>query len=172
MPLNGLLKVLSPDYDWIDYGNKLESVSTLVVNLILKEKRENFHWVYLPEESTEFYRAGYYPAHPEIACYIERSLKEGETYNTEKVRTSVVSILKNLKMIFSEDEILHFDIKVIPDSYIIFNKEWQKTVPRLIEKLKGYGIYSIGRYGSWNYSSMSDDIKSGLITADILGGVS
>ncbi|MEN8221732.1 MAG: NAD(P)-binding protein [Acidobacteriota bacterium] len=171
MPLNDLMKVLGPSPEWRDYGERLESVSTLVVNLILRERREDFHWVYLPEPFTGFYRAGYYPAHPDIACYLERSLKEGERYDADEVREGVISVLKKLNMIFSEDEILHFNIKVIPGSYIIFNDQWKRTVPGLIDDLKSHGVYSIGRYGSWNYSSMSDDIKSGITTAEMLNGV-
>ncbi len=170
MPLSDLMKVLKPGDEWLEYGGKLDSVSTLVVNLILREKRENFHWVYLPETFTGYYRAGYYPAHPDIACYLERSLKKGEFYDAEIEREEVISILKKLDMIISEDEILHLDIRVISNSYVIFNKEWENTVPGLIEKLKGCGVYSIGRYGSWNYSSMSDDIKNGISTAGILNG--
>jgi len=171
MSLRDLMKVLGPGTEWQEYEQKLESVSTLVVNLILSEKRENFHWVYLPEASIGFYRAGYYPGHPDIACYLERSLKEGERYDTGKEKEEVISVLKKLNMIISEDEIRHFDIRVIPNSYVIFNKEWKNIVPGLIEELKGHGIYSIGRYGAWDYSSMSDDIKSGISIAGLLKGV-
>ncbi len=170
MPLKGLINTLSPCPEWADGADKLESVSTLVVNLVLREKRENFHWVYLPEESSRFYRAGYYPGHPDTACYLERSLNEGESYDIEEVRTEVVTILKQLNMIVSEAEIEHMDIRVIPGSYTIFNREWKKIVPGMLEKLRENNIHSIGRYGSWNYSSMSNDIKNGIETADLLNG--
>lgn len=172
MPLKNLINILHPKPDWAVDTKILESVSTLVVNLILREKREYFHWVYLPEESSDFYRAGYYPAHPETACYLERSLNEGEGYDVEDVRGDVLSLLKNLNMIISEDDIIHMDIRVIPCSYTIFNKNWKNTVPGLLGKLEDNNIYSIGRYGSWNYSSMSDDIKSGIKTAEFLNGKS
>jgi hypothetical protein len=70
--------------------------------------------------------------------------------------------LKKLKVIEHSNEIVYFNTRLIPVSYIIFTRNWKTTVPPLLEKLKNYNIYSIGRYGSWNYTSMSDDIKSAL----------
>jgi len=172
IPLRTFLGMLSPKPDWVCDAGDLESVSTLVVNLILREKRENFHWVYLPEETTPFYRAGYYPGHSETACYIERTLEEGEGFDNGRAEREVIEVLKKLNMIIDEDEIEYMDMRIIPGSYIIFNKKWKTIVPGLLEKLKENGIYSIGRYGSWNYSSMSDDIKQGIRTAEMLNGES
>jgi len=170
MPLKELVTLLNPRDNWFHFRDKLESVSTLVVNFILREKREDFHWVYLPEPFTPFYRAGYYPGHPETAGYLERSLIEGETVDTEGETVQIFSLLKRLNMIVSEEDVLHLDIRVIPDSYVIFNRDWKKTVPGLLRRLEDRGIHSIGRYGSWNYTSMSDDIKSGLAVAEKLKG--
>ncbi len=172
MPLKNLLSILTPRPEWAGDINKLESTSTLVVNLILKKQRKDFHWVYLPEEFSRFYRAGYYPGHPDIACYLEMSLNSEKEYNPVTVKTDTVNILKKLEMIISEDEIVHMDICVIPDSYVIFNKDWKKIVPGILDQLSGNRIYSIGRYGSWNYSSMSSDIKSSLNTARLLNEIS
>jgi len=38
-------------------------------------------------------------------------------------------------------------------------------VPQILSYLRRLGIYSIGRYGSWNYSSMADDIQMARETA-------
>ncbi len=170
IPLKEFISKLSPCPEWAEGTDKLESVSTLVVNLILREKRENFHWVYLPEGPSRFYRAGYYPGHPDTACYLEMSLNEGESYDDKELQSEVVTVLKKLNMIVSEAEIEHIDVRVIPGSYIIFNKEWKEIVPGILKKLKENNVHSIGRYGSWNYSSMSNDIKSGVETADLLNG--
>jgi hypothetical protein len=65
-----------------------------------------------------------------------------------------------LGMIQNHDEIVHLDSRLLPVSYIIFDKNWQKTVLPMLEKLKNHEIYSIGRYGTWNYSSMGNDIHA------------
>ena len=36
-------------------------------------------------------------------------------------------------------------------------------IRELLENLENHNIHSIGRYGSWNYTSMSDDVKSALL---------
>ena len=73
-------------------------------------------------------------------------------------------------MILSEDELIDLDIRKIPSSYIIFNRSWSETVPGVLKRLREQGVHSISRYGSWNYSSMSDDIQGGIRTADLLNG--
>jgi len=65
-------------------------------------------------------------------------------------------------LIESKEEIVFFDARIIPVSYILFTKNWWQVVPPTLEKLKAYGIYSIGRFGSWNYTSMSDDIEAAI----------
>ncbi len=170
MPLRNLARCLDPSPEWMEYSTLLESVSTIVVNVILNKKKHGFHWVYLPNESSDFYRAGYYPNHPATACYLERSIENNEYFDYDEIRKSAVSLMKKMEMIDDESDVIHLDILKIPDSYIIFNKEWNKTVPRMLGMLSKNNIYSIGRYGSWNYSSMSEDIKNGILTADILNG--
>ncbi len=165
MPLNKLIRIIDPKPEWVPNPSLLESVSTIVVNLILKERRKPFHWVYLPETDQKFYRAGYYPARNYNACYLEMSVSENTDFIRSETESSAVEVLKNLDMIESEGDILHMDIKLIPDSYIIFNRVWKSLVPKLLVKLRENGIYSIGRYGAWNYSSMSDDIGMAIETA-------
>jgi hypothetical protein len=71
-------------------------------------------------------------------------------------------------MIRGRGEISLIDCRLIPVSYVIFNRHWQETVPPLLASLRDRGIFSIGRYGSWNYTSMSDDIQSAMHTAEQL----
>jgi protoporphyrinogen oxidase len=170
MPLKHFVNMCGPLPELEYEADSFEAVSTLVVNMILRKKRRNFHWVYLPEGSTGFYRAGYYPGHPETACYLEKSIPEGFPEDMDLEKASAADQLRELGMIHSGDEIVHADVKIIPGSYVIFNKKWRGTVPRLLDYLRARGIYSIGRYGSWNYSSMSDDIKTAIDTAEELNG--
>jgi protoporphyrinogen oxidase len=159
MPLNHLLKILKP-HDRFPSPQQLHHISTLVVNVVLKKKRKRFHWVYLPEQEFPFYRVGFYPLHPFPACYLERTVHPDISVDKKALLQDISFTLKKLKLIENSDEIVYFNSRMIPVSYIIFTKNWKATVPPLLEKLKNYDIYSIGRYGSWNYTSMSDDIKS------------
>ena len=62
--------------------------------------------------------------------------------------------LKELGIIRKPDEIFFVDQQIIPVSYIIFNLDWNKIIPSTLSELNNLGIYSIGRYGAWNYTSV------------------
>jgi len=163
MPLNRLPHIIkpanwfsSPNYSY----NDLRHVSTQLVNVILKERRRRFHWVYLAEKEFPFYRAGMYAGQPYPAAYLEKNVAPGSPIDREKIKDEVRFTLIKLGMIHNHDEIVHLDSRLLPVSYIIFDKNWQKTVPPMLEKLKNHDIYSIGRYGTWNYSSMGNDIHA------------
>jgi protoporphyrinogen oxidase len=161
MPLKSLLKIITPQDSFPSPG-EFYHVTTLLVNAVLKRKRKRFHWVYLADKEIPFYRVGFYPVHPHPTCYLEKTVTPGFAINREKVREELAFTLKTLKLIESREEIVFFDARIIPVSYILFTKNWWQIVPPTLEKLKAYGIYSIGRFGSWNYTSMSDDIESAI----------
>ena len=54
---------------------------------------------------------------------------------------------------------------MIPVSYVVFDRHWPRLVPEILDHLRRQRIFSIGRYGSWNYSSMADDIHMARETA-------
>lgn len=167
MPLKNLVEIIEPG-NLFPSPQEFHHISTLLVNVILKQKRKRFHWVYLADKGIPFYRAGFYPVHPYPACYLEKSIAPGTVIVKEKLREEIVFTLKALGLIEREEEVIFFDAQVIPISYILFTLNWPRVVPPTLKKLKEYGIYSIGRYGSWNYTSMSDDIKDAARGADSL----
>ncbi|MCP5048231.1 MAG: hypothetical protein GY940_13750, partial [bacterium] len=135
-----------------------------LVNVVLKQKRKRFHWVYLAEKKFPFYRAGLYASHRHPVCYLERNISPDPSFKIDRETLSrdIVYTLKELGVIRGSDEVRYFDARVIPVSYVIFDRNWHKLVPPVLEKLKTYDIYSIGRWGAWNYSSMANDIKDAM----------
>jgi protoporphyrinogen oxidase len=164
MPLKRLLEVVKPADRFPD-PRRLQHTSTLVCNVVLKRRRRRFHWLYLPEKRFPFYRVGFYPGRKKPVCYLERGLMGPHSLSKDECRADIVFTLKALKLIEAEEEIVYYDVRLIPISYVIFDHNWQKIVPPLLEQLQQYAIYSIGRYGAWNYTSMSDDIQSAHHTA-------
>jgi protoporphyrinogen oxidase len=167
MPLKNLVKIIEPK-NLFPSPQEFHHISTLLVNVILKRKRKRFHWVYLADRDIPFYRAGFYPVHPYPACYLEKTVTPGTVIDKEKLREEIVFTLKALKVIEVGEEVAFFDARIIPVSYVLFTTHWPQVVPATLEKLKEYGIYSIGRYGSWNYTSMSDDIKDAIACVEQL----
>ena len=170
IPLKKFLQIIKQKKNFPLHTNLLNT-STLVTNVVLKRKRKNFHWVYLPENKFPFYRVGYYPGKKIPVCYLEKTISNKTECNKNYLLKDIIITLKKLNLIENKNEILYFDIKVIPISYIIFDKNWKNIVPQTLEKLKKFGIFSIGRYGAWNYTSMSDDVKSAIITANTINSL-
>ena len=170
MPLKSLLQRIVPPLNH-PASHQLQHSSTLVANMILKRRRRRFHWVYLAEKEIPFYRLGYYPRRSEIVCYLEKTLKPGEASRSGDLVQQVQYTLKRMQVIERISEISHLNFKVIPISYIIFNKDWPHTIPPLLQFLQKNRIYSIGRYGRWNYSSMSEDTEEALATAQMVNNL-
>jgi len=164
IPLKEFINLLKDKSLHNKYYYKLKNISTEVVNIVLEKRRRKFHWVYLPENSFPFYRLGYYPKIKNTVCYIERTVSEND-YLDISIK-DIRKILKDLGVIENNNEIFFLSKKIIPVSYIIFDNEWKNIVPKILEILKIKDIYSIGRYGKWDYTSMSDDITDAMLIAE------
>ncbi|MBU0759745.1 MAG: FAD-dependent oxidoreductase [Candidatus Omnitrophica bacterium] len=151
----------------------LRYTSIFVVNLgIGKDDITDRHWVYYPEEDMVFYRTGFATnfsldvAPPgKTSVYIEISYSDRCPLDKEKAVRDTIKALKGLGIISDESEIeicLPMDIKY---GYAIYdiNRKWAVQVIK--DYLQHFGIYSIGRYGSWSYMSMEDVILEGRETA-------
>jgi protoporphyrinogen oxidase len=166
MPLKEFLSILDPipPFPW----QQLQHLSTLVVNVVLAHRRRHFHWLYLPENDMPFYRVGYYPGGKITTVYLEKTIVSTERIDSQRIYRDMVRALHKTGMIQGQREIIFHDLKKIPVSYIVFGKHWPCLVPPVLEFLRRQRIFSIGRYGSWNYSSMADDIQMAWDTAALI----
>jgi len=167
MPLKELLGMISPEPPF--QRKHLKNISTLVVNAVLARRRRRFHWLYLPEKDFPFYRAGYYPGGQAISVYLEKTVPATGGHDRAALFREMASTLIRTGMILRPGEILFHDAKKIPVSYVLFDRNWPRLVPAILSYLRRQNIYSIGRYGSWNYSSMADDIQMARETAKEIG---
>lgn len=166
MPLPELLGIVSPPPPFP--RRQLRHLSTLVVNAVLARRRRRFHWLYLPEERFPFYRVGYYPAAGQAAVYLEKTIAPGSPLDERGLLRETIFTLRRTGMIARASELLFHDLKRIPVSYVVFDRQWPLLVPALLDHLRRLRIHAIGRYGSWNYSSMADDILMARETAGSL----
>ncbi|HNX99103.1 MAG TPA: hypothetical protein PKK12_15605, partial [Candidatus Aminicenantes bacterium] len=164
MPLRDLVSRLRAPFP-LPPASDLRSISTLVVNVELTRRRRRFDWVYLPQAEIPFFRVGYYPGQLPPTVYLEMTPVPGEEWPAKRIAKVVTRTLATLGMIERSAEIACWDARRVPVSYVLFDAGWQATVPPLLAQLKRHGVYSIGRYGSWNYTSMADDIASARRTA-------
>jgi len=163
MPLKQLLGIMTPPPPFS--RQRLRHLSTLVVNAVLARRRRRFHWLYLPETRFPFYRVGYYPATGSVAVYLEKTLASASPIDARLVRNEALLTMRKTGMIAGSDELLFLDLKRVPVSYVVFDRDWPRLVPPVLTHLRRLNIHSIGRYGSWNYTSMADDIRQARETA-------
>lgn len=156
----------------------LRWTSIFVVNLgIAREDLTDRHWVYYPEDSVVFYRTGF-PANfsmdvapaKKTSIYAEVSYSDNKRIDRERIVRAAIDDLKMLDIIRDEKEIetcLPIDIKY---GYALYDKNRKMAVQDIKDYLKRFGIYSVGRYGSWRYMSMEDVILEGKEIAEQVAG--
>lgn len=141
----------------------LKYTSMYVLTFIWKSGKKDFvntHWVYLPDPSFPFCRAYF------MKAFSENTSPEGY----EQVSLEL-PVFMDKKIEWLED-LEHFEdteidgiritmptIDYLSPAYCIFDKGWQKRVETIQEYLKSKDIYSVGRYGSWQYWDMGETIR-------------
>jgi protoporphyrinogen oxidase len=138
------------------------------INIGIDRNVSDKHWVYFPEPEYSFYRIGFssnfspYMA-PEGASsiYIEIAYSNDRPIDKTRALDKVKEDLVTAKIINESDKIImekYFDIKC---AYVIYDKNRTKIVEQITNFLRENNIYTIGRYGSWEYSGMEDAMIQG-----------
>ncbi len=71
-------------------------------------------------------------------------------------------------LLLPDDEIVVADVKDLHYAYVYFDRHRARAVPAILAELERRGIYSIGRYGAWEHTSMEDAIGQGKRLAERL----
>ena len=179
MPLPELITVISDAPSSINHASeKLTYASVCNVNLgVKREQISEKHWIYFPEKEFIFYRIGF-PSNfsPNMvprkmsSLYIEISYSKNRPINKGNIFELVVKDLVKCDILSPYDEIItkrQLDIKY---AYTIYDEKYTKNVSMIHNYLKSKDIYSIGRYGQWEYSAMEDAILEGKEIANRIKG--
>ena len=81
-------------------------------------------------------------------------------------------------IVFDMEGVLHIGYRPLPGSetalaaldaagipHVILTNTTSKTRTAIAARLAEHGVYSIGRYGGWDYTSMEDSIVDGITSA-------
>lgn len=127
---------------------------------------QDFHWVYVPEERYPFYRVGCYSRFsPDMApdgsagLYVE--LADRGVPNLDTLIPDVLRGLREMGIIDSAADVLFTRLREIEHAYVIYDHQRQGALDVILPFLESSGVFSTGRYGGWNYSSMEDAIEFG-----------
>ena len=154
----------------------LRWVSVYNINLgIGREQVSDKHWIYFPEVEYPFYRAGFpmnfSPSLGPPGCssmYVEMSHKPTEHQSAEQLIGQVRAGLEQTGILCPDDELVVSDVKDLHYAYVYFDHHRAQAMPAILAELERRGIYSVGRYGRWEHTSMEDAIGQGKQVAERL----
>jgi protoporphyrinogen oxidase len=158
MPFDVLLHMSNVDFDHKVYSaNKV-----LVFNLGFDRKgadRTN-HWIYFPCKDTCFYRIGYYDnifSADRMSLYVELGFERNADIDAQTYRQRVLSDLRS-EGIITDHRLVSWHSVVMNPAYCHITQASERDVSVKKDLLRQHDVYSIGRYGSWTYCSIEDNI--------------
>ena len=168
-PLPRLLQLcgVTPRVDFS--GNRV-----LVFNLGFDAKGpEDVHWLYFPQRELVFYRVGFYDnifATDRMSLYVEIGLATGPALSAADIAAYRERVLADLRRvgILAGQRLVAEHAVVMDPAYVHLTRASLAETARLKQKLAAQGIYTIGRYGSWTYCSIEDNIVEARALADTL----
>jgi protoporphyrinogen oxidase len=169
MPLVELCRLLAePPKEVVDYASKLRWSQVDYLDVATHPAvQPGYHWVYLPDRDHPAYRVGIYSnAAPHMApangssLYVELAGRD-RYQDVTGAMAEVTPALAQMGMIGSADDIRFARLRTIPYAYVIYDHDYVQSRRFLLRFFERHGIYSCGRYGSWIYSSMEDNIIEG-----------
>lgn len=173
MPLKELiLKIKDAPEDLKKAGEGLRYISVLCVNLGIKGPMISpAHWIYFPEDQFNFYRAGFYSNFTEKASEHQSVvleityLPDQEPLKDKDYLKQSLEDFRKTGLLKDEHLVEYTGVMKIPYAYIIFDRHRKSALPGILKFLEENGVYSIGRYGRWTYSTIEDSIRDGRETA-------
>ena len=129
------------------------------------------HWRYFPGNEI-FYRVGFYNnilGQEKLSLYVEIGAQADRKLDETELLIQVLADLKDLGII--EDgvhELIDYQFLVMNPAYVHITKDSKQIYDEWCQEYNPQGIYSIGRYGSWTYCSIEDNIIEAQQTVKIL----
>ena len=129
------------------------------------------HWRYFPG-SEIFYRVGFYNnilAHEKMSLYVEIGLSETQLIDEGALLMQVLADLEDSGIIKDGiHELVTHQFLIMNPAYVHITKESKQLYNSWCLDYNKLGIYSIGRYGSWTYCSIEDNIVDAKNLANVL----
>jgi protoporphyrinogen oxidase len=154
-----------------DAAAKLRSTSLLNITCCLKRPLpHSYHWIYFPEPQFSFFRlvfpSNICTAHAPPDCSIvSAEISNPDMSNLLGLQQGVKESMIGLGFIGSSSDIAFTRTNYLEHAYPVHDLARPAIVQHLQEFLNSKRVSSIGRFGSWCYSSIDDAIVQGLQAA-------
>lgn len=167
-PLIKLLELVGLEYHKPSFTyNKV-----LVFNLGFDKKGvDQLHWAYFPQKDLCFYRVGFYDNimdQARLSMYVEIGLNNNVELSNADIKNYKDEVISDLKKsgLIIDHELVSWHQVVMDPAYVHITEESIKETLRVKKVLVNQNIHSIGRYGSWTYCSIEDNIIEAWDLAD------
>ena len=173
-PLPELLRMtrgLSPAV--VAAAERLRSVSICIANIgIARPAALRAHWLYFPEPAYPFYRVGITtnvaPAMAPAGCHVlsvEMTLPFGTRRGCAERWGDIRRGLELAGLLERGEEPAVVDLVQVPCAYVLYDRHRARVLPGILRELEARGVYSIGRYGAWEYGTMENALGQGMDVA-------
>lgn len=144
-------------------GEKIDNLSSnkvVVFNLGFdRQTGIDSNWIYFPGNEI-FYRVGFYNnifKTNRMSLYVEIGMEKNQEVDEQSLLTKVLEDLEESGIIVGQKLTDHQMIVMNP-AYVHITKESKEIYNSWNKKNNPNGLFSIGRYGSWTYCSIEDNI--------------
>jgi protoporphyrinogen oxidase len=169
-PLVALLDMCGVGYD----PNVFSHNKVQVFNLGFDSKGpSDVHWIYYPQRELSFYRVGFYDnifGSDRMSLYVEVGLP-GDAEVSEDTRGAmkarVLADLQTCGVLTSQTLLASHDVLLDP-AYVHITTKSNAEAAAKKKLLAAQDVHSIGRYGSWTYCSIEDNIVEARHLVDSL----
>ena len=154
MPFDTFMKITGEKVD------NLSSNKVVVFNLGFDKPTDiSSNWVYYPNDEI-FYRVGFYNnifGTDKMSLYVEIGLEKTDSVIEEDLLNKILEDLIKVGVVTNHTLVDH-QIIIMNPAYVHITKESKKIYNDWNKKNNPNGLFSIGRYGSWTYCSIEDNI--------------
>lgn len=170
IPLKKLIEFIENVPDNIKSAN--EKLRNNTVGMVLlgigRTNISEYQWLYIPQEDILPYRVSF-PTNwsekmaPQNTSSIsaEYSYIDKRKFTDEEIIERTINDLIKIGILKEDDEIIFKEVLELDKGFIIFDSNRNENLRLIQEYLYKNNIYSIGRFGAWEYSSMEDAILQG-----------
>jgi len=174
IPIKELIRLIEDAPEKIKLANeklRCNSVSAILLG-VNRPNICSYQWLYLPQENILPYRISFpmnylnKMAPPNMSSICAEYSYVGERKLTDKeLIKRVIDDLIQIGFIKNKEDIIFEEVIDLYPGYVIFDSNRNENLQIIQNYLKENNIYSIGRFGAWEYSSMEDAIIAGKDTA-------
>lgn len=178
MPLPYLLQSIEGcPKDILDASDELKAVSLKIVMLLVKLKKNDVpHRIYIADSDIPAHKVAFnHTSSPHLLSQKYHAITCEVSYsdmkpapNDEILITKMIDWLINQKLVYHHEDVKASKVIDIPLGYPVNTHKKNKIIKKINDYLKPLNIFSIGRFGGWEYLNSDGCIYQGISLADQL----